>query len=542
MRFTLKTRLILSYLTVFAFFAAAIAFAMIELQRASKDFEQFVEVEVEDIKMINDIAITEVLIRAYMGEVIIPKDDKDEERIKARLADIEKLNATFEQLVDTLTARVDPSLQASLATIRTAHDTANTQYERALTMLNMGRTRVAQKLYHGPAGRAMETINEASHAITNGIQARAEAEVVAVHESQAAMKRNLLLLSLLALVIVGAAAWSIIRTLSRGMQASISMAQRVAAGDLSKTVDVRGTTEISDLLTAQNEMVLRLRDTVETVNVAVRNLSDGAHQMAGTSESLSDGASIQANSTEEVSSAVEEMSGNISASSDNAVETESIAHQTADDARASGHAVSEAVQAMHTIGERINVLQEIARQTDLLALNAAVEAARAGEHGRGFAVVASEVRKLAENSQLAAAEISALSNDTVARATHAGQMLETLVPNIEKTSTLVSSITGSSREMSIGANQINEAVHRLDVVTQENTAASEKLASAATELSGQASHLAEVIGFFKLDEEAAAAARAQAEAEVVSLEQHKTTGDASAAAQTTESVELRLAS
>ena len=128
-----------------------------------------------------------------------------------------------------------------------------------------------------------------------------------------------------------------------------------------------------------------------------------------------------------------------------------------------------------------------------------MEAARAGEHGRGFAVVASEVRKLAESSQKAAAEISTLSSETVERARVAGEMVTALVPQIEKTSTLVSGISGSSRELAIGASQINEAVQRLDAVTQENTAASEELASTATELSGQAAQLTDVVSYFDLD-------------------------------------------
>ncbi|MEC8292021.1 MAG: methyl-accepting chemotaxis protein [Pseudomonadota bacterium] len=499
MRFTLKSRLFLSYVTVFVFFLGGLAYAISELNKLTTDFESFVSEEAQDIQLINEIALTEVLIRTYMGEAIIPKDENDAQRRGELIEQIKGLNVKFAELTETLTARVDPELQEILAVITEAHNTADTQNQRAIIMIEMGRARVAEKLYHGPSGRAMSTINEAAQDITTIIRTRADQEVSAVLSNQADLSRNLTILSVVALVVCSIAALSIIRSISTGMKTSIDMARSVAQGDLSVKATPKGNNEISDLLSAQIDMVDRLRDTLTNVDAAARNLSVGSEQMAGTSETLSEGAAVQASSTEEVSAAVEQMSANISASSENSSETEQIARRASVEAQKSGDAVSEAVSGMRMIGERINVLQDISRQTDLLALNAAVEAARAGEHGRGFAVVASEVRKLAESSQKAAAEISTLSSETVERARVAGEMVTALVPQIEKTSTLVSGISGSSRELAIGASQINEAVQRLDAVTQENTAASEELASTATELSGQAAQLTDVVSYFDLD-------------------------------------------
>ena len=151
---------------------------------------------------------------------------------------------------------------------------------------------------------------------------------------------------------------------------------------------------------------------------------------------------------------------------------------------------------MKAIAEKISVVQEIARQTDLLALNAAVEAARAGEHGKGFAVVAAEVRKLAEHSQNAAQEISELSVQTVDASSEAGKMLDNLVPNIARTADLVQEISASTREQNIGAEQINEAIRELDRVIQQNANAAERSAQTAAKLTTNANDLKELIGSF----------------------------------------------
>jgi len=197
---------------------------------------------------------------------------------------------------------------------------------------------------------------------------------------------------------------------------------------------------------------------------------------------------------------MEQMTSNIMQNADNAQQTEKIAVKSAEDAREGGSAVAETVTAMKEIANKISIIEEIARQTNMLALNAAIEAARAGEHGKGFAVVAAEVRRLAERSQTAAGEINRLSASSVQIAEKAGDMLSRIVPAIQKTADLVQEIHSSSREQATGADQIAKAVIQLDQVIQQNAAASEEMASTCDELRAQGDQLQTVVAFFRTDD------------------------------------------
>ncbi len=194
---------------------------------------------------------------------------------------------------------------------------------------------------------------------------------------------------------------------------------------------------------------------------------------------------------------MEEMGSNIKQNADNAQQTDKIATKSAKDAQESGKSVLEAVAAMKEIASKISIIEEIARQTNLLALNAAIEAARAGEHGKGFAVVAAEVRKLAERSQKAAGEINQLSGTTVKVSERAGEMLDKLVPDIQKTAELVQEITAASKEQDAGAEQINKALQQLEKVIQQNASAAEEMASTTDQLTSQSDQLVSALGFFR---------------------------------------------
>ncbi len=278
-----------------------------------------------------------------------------------------------------------------------------------------------------------------------------------------------------------------------------SAAEEIAKGNLTIEIDPRSKDDRLGI--ALRDMVQRLRAVIVKANQNAEYVAGGAAQMNLASSALSDGSNRQASAVQQASAAIEEMTANTNLSADNAGHTETTAVKSAAEAKKSGEAVSRAVSAMRSISEKINIIQEIARQTDLLALNAAVEAARAGSHGKGFAVVASEVRKLAERSQSAAAEINNLSKETLDVSGEAGRMLDALVPNIQRTADLVQEISAASREQSVGAGQINQAIIDLDAVIQKNAAAAEEFAETSRQLAGNAEELADVIGFFKLDKE-----------------------------------------
>lgn len=237
-------------------------------------------------------------------------------------------------------------------------------------------------------------------------------------------------------------------------------------------------------LEGQREAERRVADAGKSQAITV--ISTGSQRLSTATSHLEEGATKQAAATEQASAAMEEMTASIRATADNAAQTEAIAHQSAQDAQASGETMTSVLRATEAIVDKVRVIREFARQTDLLALNAAIEAARAGEHGRGFAVVASEVRKLAEHSQAAAAEIGDMTASTAKAADTTGKMLDALVPNIRRTAELVAEISAACGEQHVGADQVSQALKQLELLAERTVEASGDIAATAQGLMQQA--------------------------------------------------------
>ena len=309
-------------------------------------------------------------------------------------------------------------------------------------------------------------------------------------------------ISLISLAIISLIIFYSVYRMTNPIANAVELASAISGGDLTKDPPEKFITrgdEIGELGRSLATMLDSLRKIVGEIRETSSRLNSSSSQINDASQQVASGASEQAASAEEMSASMEEIGASIKQNTDNASQTEKIASKAADDAQTGGAAVLEAVDAMKQIAEKIRVIEEIARNTNLLSLNAAIEAARAGEHGKGFAVVASEVGKLAASSQTAANEILDLATSSVQKADSAGAGIQAIIPDIRRTADLVQEISAASLEQNSGAEQINQVMLELDKVIQQNAASAEETASMAEQLAFQAANLESIMEFFKVD-------------------------------------------
>ncbi|AZE96513.1 Methyl-accepting chemotaxis sensor/transducer protein [Pseudomonas orientalis] len=455
-------------------------------------------------------------VRGYTNNVNAENEARAAAQIEKAIAGLKSLNAVFGSSQQTALG----SLETALGAYRSAVQS----YKAANANIVTARAEMTTQ------GADIVTLSDKLYDIQ--LERR---------DAESAQARSLQLISTLLALLVGIiAAWVITRQITRPLQDTLAVVERIASGDLSHTIQVTRRDELGVLQQGIQRMGTTLRELISGIRDGVTQIASAAEELSAVTEQTSAGVNSQKIETDQVATAMHEMTATVQEVARNAEQASLAAADADGQARAGDKVVAEAIaqierlaaevarstdamahlqQESNKIGSVMDVIKAVAEQTNLLALNAAIEAARAGEAGRGFAVVADEVRGLAQRTQKSTEEIEglvaglqngtqqvanamnnsrSLTDSSVDLTRKAGVSLENITRTVSNIQSMNQQIAAAAEQQSAVAEEISRSIVNVRDVSEQTATASDETAKSSVELARLGSQLQQMVSHFRV--------------------------------------------